>query len=448
MSPRPDAALGGIHRVAVLGAGTMGIGIAAAAADAGAEVLLLDMTSDGPDRSAVARAGFERMQAIRPAAFDDPGSAARIQVGNFADDLPRISDCDWIVEAIIEEIGAKRDLWRQVERVRAEGAVLSSNTSGIPLREIIRDMPARLRQDLVITHFFNPVKLMKLVEVVGCADTRPDAVIALSRFLAEGLKKGVVRAKDTVNFIANRIGCLWMFNGLNAAEGAILGGMTPEAVDALLAKPCGLPPTALLGLMDLVGMDVLALVGRNLEQNLPPGDWGRPFTRLPPLMQAMVDRGQVGRKAGGGFYRQSKAADGSRVRETFDLAQGTWRPERPAVLGPPHTVFTDLLFAATPEGRFAWTVMAPMLRYAADLVPEISDDLVGIDRAMRWGFAWQMGPFEMLDALGPERVAQRFAAEGTPVPVMLGVLREARATTFYRAGREYLGRDGRFHPIP
>jgi len=442
--------MGGVRRVAVLGAGTMGIGLAAAAADAGAEVLLLDMPArDGADPSAVARAGLERMKAIRPPAFDDPTSAARVSVGNFRDDLARLADCDWIVEAIIEEVAAKRDLWRRVEAARKAGSLISSNTSGIPLRELTRGMPEALARELVITHFFNPVKLMKLVEVVPDAGTPPGALAALERFLAEGLKKGVVRAKDTVNFIANRIGCLWMFSGLAAAEAAMRAGMTPETVDAVLGKPCGLPPTAFLGLMDLVGMDVLALVGRNLEQNLPAGDWGRAHTRLPPGMQAMVDRGQVGRKAGGGFFRLAKAADGSRVKETFDLAQGVWRAEAPAVLGPEAGTFAGLLGASSPEGRLAWAVLSPMMRYAADLVPEISDDLVGIDRAMRWGFNWSRGPFEMLDALDPVRVAAGWREAGTPVPALLRRLLEAGATRFYRAeGKEYFGIDGRYHPLP
>jgi 3-hydroxyacyl-CoA dehydrogenase len=211
----------------------------------------------------------------------------------------------------------------------------------------------------------------------------------------------------------------------------------------------GLPSTGLYGLIDLIGLDVMDFVGKNLAVNLPAGDRGRDFTGFPPEEQAMLGRGQLGRKTGGGFYRMSKAEDGSRLKETFDLDTGVWRVATEPAVGPAHRELAALMAAQDANGAFARDLMLGTLLYAADLVPQIADDVVNIDRAMRWGFAWQKGPFEMLDALGAPQVATRLAASGRPVPAMLRVLAEAKAPSFYRAGgTEFLGRDGTWHKVP
>lgn len=432
-----------IESVAVLGAGTMGSGIAAACAQAGCPVLLLDVSRD------LAEQAIARMTEGRAPALDDPEAARRITPGSFEDDLERIREVDWICEAIVEDLGAKRDLFERIEASRRDGSVVSTNTSGIPLHAIVAGMPDRLRRDVAVTHFFNPVKVMKLLELIPGAETRPDVVEALARFCAERLGKGVVRAKDTVNFIANRIGCFWMLAGLHKAKRAFDDGLTMEDVDALLSEPLGIPRTGLYGLIDLVGLDVMDHVARNLAANLPEGDAGRAFVRLPEPERQMLERGQLGRKTGGGFYRTVETDDGGRAREVFDLTERRWRPARSVELAPEHRDAASLLFADDPAGRFAWDLMSASFAYAADLVPEIADDIVSIDRAMRWGFNWAKGPFELLDAVGPERVAGRLTAENRPLPRMLATLQASGAPGFYRqGGRAQLGVDGSFHMIP
>lgn len=437
-----------IERVAVLGAGTMGAGIAALCASAGQRVLLLDMPAkDGP-RNALTQGAKDRMLSGKPAMLDDPAKAANIEVGNFEDDLARLKDVDLIVEAIIEEVGAKRALFQKVEAIRRDGSLVATNTSGIMLKAITEGMPARFRQDFAVTHFFNPVKVMKLVELVPGADTRPATTEALAAYLGGPLAKGVVLAKDTVNFIANRIGCFWLLAGLNETEAAFKAGVGLEELDATMSAPVGVPATGLFGLVDLVGLDVLGLVAENLKQNLPAADRGRAYCQLPPAVAAMRARGQVGRKSGGGFYRMQTGADGQRLKQTFDPLTGAWRASATALLPAEQQTLAGLLLGGDTRSRFAWAAMGQTLLYSAELVPEISDDIVNIDRAMRWGFAWKQGPFEMLDAIGPARVIGKLKAAGDKAPAMLEVLERAGAASFYRdGGREFLGRDGAYRKV-
>ena len=427
-----------IASVAVLGSGTMGAGIAALCAKAGVPVVLLDMSRE------VAAKALERMAAGSRPMLETEAEAKLITTGSFDQDLGAIAACDWICEVIIEDLAAKRALLTKVDECRATGSIVSTNTSGIPLRAIAQSMPAALRRDIAVTHFFNPVAVMRLVELVPGEDTAPDVIPSLAAFIGERLSKGVVYAKDTVNFIGNRIGCFWILAGLHAAAASEL---SVETVDALMSQPVGLPRTGLYGLVDLIGLDVMSLVAANLEANLVPGDAGLAFTKFPPAVAAMLERGQLGRKAGGGFYRLIRHEDGSKTKQVFELSTGAWRPEAVAALSPAHRDFASLMFDDSPEGRFAWDVLSQTLAYAADLVPEIADDIVNIDRAMRWGFAWQMGPFEMLDRLGGDRVCDRLAKEGRPTPKMLEVLASTGEGRFYRDDNTYLTVDGTFAEI-
>ena len=422
-----------IESVAVIGTGTMGSGIAAASAAAGCRVLMLDLTEEAVDR-ALGQIDDEHRHLV--------------ETGTIEDDLGKISSYDWVCEAIVEDLDVKRELFVRLEELRKEGSVISSNTSGIPLRQISEGMPARFLEDVAITHFFNPVRVMKLFELVPGEDTSDEVIDAFASFGANQLQKGVVHAKDTVNFIGNRIGCFFMLSGLHLAKPFLADGMNQETVDAVLSAPVGLPPTGLYGLIDLIGLDVMELVGKNLAVNLPDGDAGHAYTKFPAAEQAMHDRGQLGRKAGGGFARQTKLDDGSRHKETFDLTTQDWRDAQAIDLEGVPSDLGEVLFEDSPAGSLAWQVFGGTLRYAADLVPEIADDVVNIDNAIRWGFNWVHGPFEMLDHLGPQRVIDKIEAEGGQVPHMLAVLRDAGAATFYRNdGAEFLGEDGSFHPV-
>lgn len=372
-----------------------------------------------------------------------------VETGTFDEDLAKIADYDWICEAIVEDLDTKRELFDKVEPLRRDGSVISSNTSGIPLRDIAAGFPERLQHDVAITHFFNPVQVMKLFELVPGEQTSPEVVEAYAEFGATKLGKGVVHAKDTVNFIGNRIGCFFMLSGLHLAKPFLAEGMSQETIDAVLGKPVGLPPTGLYGLIDLIGLDVMDLVGKNLAVNLPEGDDGLAYTAFPDVEQRMLDRGQLGRKsrALGGFGRVQKLDDGSKKKEAFDLATEEWRDAvAPDLDGVPADL-GEVLFDDSLHGELAWQVFGGTLRYAAGLVPEIADDIVNIDNAIRWGFNWAQGPFELLDTLGPARVIAKIEAEGGDVPAMLAVLRDAGAETFYRDG-DYLGRDGEYHPLP
>jgi 3-hydroxyacyl-CoA dehydrogenase len=431
-----------IESVAVLGCGTMGSGIAAASAAAGCRVLMLDVTLE---------AALRGLEAV------DEADRSRVLTGTFDNDLALISEYDWVCEAIVEDLASKQQLFANIEPLRKDGSVVSSNTSGIPLRDIAKGMSERFCSDVAITHFFNPVRVMKLFELVPGEQTSSGVIEAFAKFGAERLNKGVVHAKDTVNFIGNRIGCYFMLSGLQLAKPFLAAGMTQETVNAILGKPMGLPPTGLYGLIDLIGLDVMDLVGKNLAINLPEGDAGRSFTAFPSAEQRMLDRGQLGRKARdlGGFSRVQKLADGTKRSETFDLQTEQWREaiapnlENIAVadLAKPGV----LMFSDSEAGRLAWQIFGGTLRYAAGLVPEIADDVVNIDNAIRWGFNWIHGPFELLDAVGPERVIARILSEGAELPAMLQVLADSGSPSFYRtngdAQREYLGRDGSWHPV-
>jgi len=432
-----------IKSVAVLGAGTMGSGIAAASTEAGCRVLLLDVTRERAEKA------IDAMTEGRMPALSDAALKAQITPGSLEDDLAAIRGHDWICEAVIEDLPVKRDLFKKIAPLMTAGAVISTNTSGIPLRAITEGMPDDLRRNIAVTHFFNPVTVMKLLEIIPGADTTPDAIDRLAEFGRGKLSKGVVYAKDTVNFIGNRIGCFWMLSGLHKAKAARAEGVSMEEIDALMAEPVGIPGTGLYGLIDLIGLDVMDLVGKNLESNLPDGDPGHAFTKLPDVERAMLERGQLGRKAGGGFYRMQKAEDGSRTKETFDLESETWRPSERVALSSPHDQAETLLFADDPKSRLAADLMGGTLLYAADLVPEIADDVVNIDRAMRWGFNWQKGPFELMDMIGPEHLMKTLIEENRPLPRMLDVLKQARAGSFYQDnGAAYLGLDGSYHSVP
>ncbi|RAI32187.1 3-hydroxyacyl-CoA dehydrogenase family protein [Rhodoplanes serenus] len=430
-----------IRSVAVIGGGTMGSGIAAACVAAGRDVLLLEADAALADKA--------RARVVGLAADDTEAALFRdkLTVGTLAADAPRLAACDWICEAVIETLDAKRAVLAAIEPVRRDGSIVSTNTSGIPLRALVDGMPARLARDMLVTHFFNPVRVMRLVEIVTGPDTRAAVRDAITGFLGGVLGKGLVAAKDTPNFIANRIGLFFILTGLHGGATARARGLGLARADALLGAPIGLPATALYGLVDLIGLDVINAIAANLAATLPVGDAGRAVASLPPAERAMVERGQLGRKSGGGYWRVRKTADGAKLKEVFDPDAATWSAAPSVSLGAEAADLATLFFAETPDGALVRDVLGATLLYAADLVPDIADDVVAVDRAMRWGYAWGAGPFELIDRIGPARLTAHLRRDGRPLPRMLAVLEHAGAARFYDDGG-VLGPDGRRHPLP
>ncbi|MEK0085937.1 3-hydroxyacyl-CoA dehydrogenase NAD-binding domain-containing protein [Benzoatithermus flavus] len=437
-----------IRQAAVIGAGVMGSGIAAHLANAGIPVLLLDIVPEGAkDRSVLARTALERMGKADPAPFMSPEAAKLVAPGNLEDDLDRLEAADWIVEAIVEEPEAKRQLYHRLEAVRRKGSIVSSNTSTIPLAYLVEGLPESFARDFLITHFFNPPRYMRLLELVAGPLTRPEAAAVLRDFADRRLGKGVVLAKDTPGFIANRIGGFWLRTAIH--EAARLG-LTVEEADAVMSGPVGIPKTGVFGLLDLVGIDLVPKVAASMGRLLPPGDRYREQAFDLPLIERMIAEGRTGRKGKGGFYRLREEG-GRKVKEAIDLATGRYRRSeraRPESIEAAKTQgLRALLTYPDRTGRYAWAVLSETLAYAAELVPAISDTIQGVDEAMRLGYNWKYGPFELIDRLGTGWLAEQLQAAGRPVPPLLAL---AAGRPFYRSeagGLEQLGPDGAYHPV-
>lgn len=394
-----------VRKAAVIGAGSMGGGIAAQFANAGVPVVLLDVTADA------VRAGLERQR--KAGAFMHPDRMALIEAGSVDTDLHRLADADWIVEAVVENLEVKRDLFRKVDAVRRDGAAVSSNTSTIPLSRLTDGLGERFARDFVITHFFNPVRHMRLLEVVAGPHTDPRSAALVREAADVLLGKTVIDCRDTPAFIANRIGCYWMTVALMEA---FAHGLSVEQADAVAGKPFGIPPTGIFGLFDLVGIDLIPHVWGSLFDALPADDAHRAYDIIgQPRVRAMIDAGQVGRKAGAGFYRVVRGAAGKR-REVIDLDSGAYRPEQPAAAVPG---LKDLCDRDDAMGGYAWAVLSRTVAYAAAVAPQIADDVAAIDGAMELGYNWRRGPFALADAVGCAWIAARLRAEGREVPPLL-----------------------------
>ena len=435
-----------IEKAAVIGAGVMGSGIAAHFANAGVPVRLLDVVPAGAeDRSALAKGAVDRMLKADPAPFMTKRAARLVTPGNVEDDLEALADCDWIVEAVLEDPTVKRDLYARLETVVKPGAVVSSNTSTIPLDILTEGRSAAFKAGFLITHFFNPPRYMRLLELVAGPDSDPARAVAVKDFADRRLGKGVVDAKDTPGFIANRIGTLWLQAAVNAAFDL---GLSVEEADAVAGRPMGVPKTGVFGLLDLVGIDLMPHIARSLLATLPEDDPYRRLYREEPRVMRMIEAGYTGRKGKGGFYRLNRGG-GGRVKESIDLGTGEYassaRVEPEAVKAAKAGGLRALVEHDSPCGRYAWTVLAETLGYAARLVPEICDDILGVDQAMRLGYAWKEGPFELIDRLGAGWFAEKLAADGRAVPPLLATA--AEAGSFYRiegAMRQYLAIDGTY----
>jgi 3-hydroxyacyl-CoA dehydrogenase len=423
----------GISRAAVLGAGVMGSGIAAHLANAGIPVVLLDVAAGGDEpRDARARTAIAKLASASPSPFVSREAAALVTPGTLEDDLSRVADCDWIIEAVLEDLPTKQALYARLETVRRDTAIVTSNTSTIPLSQLTAGRSAGFASHFAITHFFNPPRWMPLLEIVGGSATHPEVLDALQQVGDVRLGKRVVRCHDTPGFIANRVGTFVLQFAL---QEAIALGLRVEDADAICGKPMGLPKTGVFGLLDLVGLDLMPRVTESLLSNLPADDRYRRMVRETPIVAALVAEGFTGRKGGGGFYRVTKHADGTKSTQVVDLATGALRAAGPPSLASARArTLRDLLAASDVGGELARRVLTQLWAYAFEVVGDIADDLASVDRAMRDGFGWSAGPFEMADALGVAGVADLLTQRGEAVP--------PRLATAVRAGRCYRVADG------
>lgn len=436
-----------INKVCVIGAGVMGAGIAAQVANAGVPVLLLDIVPrDGGDRDAVAKGAVAKMLKTEPAPFMSKSAAKLVETGNIDDHLGRVAECDWIVEAIVERLDIKQSLYAKLEQLKRPGTAVSSNTSTIPLGHLVQGRSDQFKRDFLITHFFNPPRYMRLIEIVRGADT--DAAVAgrVEDFVDRMMGKRIVRAKDTPGFIANRIGTYWLAVAINAAMDQ---GLTVEEADQIGGRPMGVPKTGIFGLVDLVGVDLMPLLSKSLASTLPAGDAYFDTIRPMPLVDKMIAEGFTGRKGKGGFYRLDKKPDGTRAKLSLDLTTGDYRAERkPERLpGAAEKDLAALVALPGKPGTYAWTILGNVLSYAASLVGEAADDVVGIDDAMKLGYNWKFGPFELIDRMGPGKLAARLREEGRNIPP---ILETAGDRPFYRIEngvRQYLGIDGVYRDV-
>jgi len=440
--------MSGIEKIAVIGAGVMGAGIAAQAANAGKTVVLLDIVpKDASNRNAIAEGAISKLLKADPAPLMHKRNAKRITAGNTEDHLGLLGECDWIIEAVIEKPDIKQGLYRKIEEVRKPGAIVSSNTSTLPLEVLTQGMPERFARDFLITHFFNPPRYMRLLEIVAGEKTRPEAVAAIRAFADTSLGKSVVDCKDTPGFIANRIGTYWLQCSVIEAMDA---GLTIEEADAVVGRPMGIPKTGVFALLDLVGLDLMPHVLNGLAGALPKEDAFHAIYRKPELIERMIAEGYTGRKGKGGFYRLDTST-GKRVKEAIDLTTGEYRkatkPSFASVKAARKKGLRALVEHGDKGGQYAWRVLSRTLGYAASLVPEIADDIAAVDEAMRLGYNWKYGPFEMIDQLGPAWFTDRLHADGLAVPALL---ERAGKGSFYRVEkgrRQYLTTEGGYQDI-
>jgi 3-hydroxyacyl-CoA dehydrogenase len=415
----------GIRRAAVIGAGSMGSGIAAQFANAGVPVDLLDVPGRGDNRDSPAEGGVARQ--LKAGGFMGSEGAALVQTGNTKDHLHRLAEADWIVEAVIEDLAIKRDLYQRIEAVRRPGTIVSSNTSTIPRMALVDGLSDNFARDFIITHFFNPPRVMQLVEIVSAPENRDDLVRRAVGASEAVLGKTVVMCRDTPGFIANRIGCYWMAVGVCEAMRL---GLSIEEADAVNAA-FGIPRTGVFGLLDLVGIDLVPHVWGSLMTMLPATDDIHAFD-LPgnSLIRSMISDGSHGRKTGQGFYR--KAKDGS--REVLDLTSGLYRPEAPVARDslPGGGSLTALLADEGPLGTYALSVLSHVVTYSAQNGPEIATDIAAIDTAITLGYSWREGPFRLADRAGVGIVARWIESTGKMVPPLLAVA-EAK-NGFYEDG--------------
>ncbi|HUK13593.1 MAG TPA: 3-hydroxyacyl-CoA dehydrogenase/enoyl-CoA hydratase family protein [Thermoanaerobaculaceae bacterium] len=445
-----------IHKVGVLGAGVMGSGIAAHLANAGISSLLLDIVprelspedekaglkrSDRRFRDKLALAGVEAIRTSKPALIYSKRFLPLISVGNFEDDWAKLAECDWIIEVVVERLDVKQQVFARVDEVRRPGTIVSSNTSGLPIRKMVEGRSADFRRNFLVTHFFNPVRYMRLLEVVTGEDTDPEVAAFITEFGQFLLGKGIVRGKDTPNFVANRIGVYGIMATIHAM---IEMGYQIDEVDAITGPAMGRPKSASFGTTDLVGLDTMAHVVRTLREDCPD-DEGQPVFVMPEFVERMLANKQLGRKTKAGFFKREKGPKGENVDYVLDWTTGQYRlkakPDAPSLkaakgIHDPGARIRTLAHADDRAGRFAWRLLRDALAYSSRRLGEISETIVDIDNGLKWGFNWELGPFETWDALGVGETVERMRAEGVEPAAWVTAMLAGGHESFYRAGEQ------------
>ena len=439
-----------IEKVAVLGSGVMGSGIAAHLANVGIPCYMLDivpkeltpkeeaagLTLDSPKvRNRIAATGLQNALKARPAAFHTKKNAELITVGNFDDNMDWLSEVDWIVEVVIENLEIKQRVFKNVEKYRKDETIVSSNTSGIPIKGMVEGLSQGMREHFLVTHFFNPVRYMNLLELVAGEDTDAEIMEFMADFGERVLGKGIVFGKDTPNFIANRIG---IQGSMCTLKTALEMGYKVEEVDRIFGPALGRPKSAVLRTADIVGLDTMLHVAKNVYASLPD-DESREIFKPPEIMEKLVEKGALGQKSGAGFYKRTKV-DGKKAILALDLDTLEYREQekvRIDSLGAARNIedpaerIKTVVFADDRAGEFAWRVITDGLLYAARRIPEIADDIVNVDNAMKWGYNMELGPFETWDALGVKETVDRLEKEGKEIPENVRKVLEKGDGKFY-----------------
>lgn len=435
-----------IKKAAVIGAGVMGAGIAAQLANAGYEVELLDRVAPtGTNRSAIAEGAIEKALKTSPAPFMHKKNAAKVRPGNTEDDIGRLKECDIIIEAVFEDPKVKFDIFQKIDANRKPGSIVASNTSTIPLHDLIKGQSEAFKKDFVITHFFNPPRYMQLMELITSEYNSPETVAEVTKFMDEKMGKGVIACNDTPGFIGNRIGTFWIQTAINEAYNK---GLTIEEADAVMGKPVGIPKTGVFALVDMVGLDLIPHISKSLLSKLPADDGYVKGYATHPVIDKMIADGFTGRKTkAGGFYRR----DENKKDFAVDLNTGELHPKGKAKLAALEASkkkgLKGLVESKDKGGEYAWSVLKQTFCYAAEHAHTITGNITGVDDAMKLGYGWKYGPFELIDRLGADYVINRLKAEGSAVPEFL---QKAAGRSFYRTEKgqlQFLNKDGNYENV-
>jgi 3-hydroxyacyl-CoA dehydrogenase len=435
-----------IRKAAVVGSGVMGGGIAALLASAGIKTVMLDIVpfdlsddekSDPQARNRIVKAGYDNLLTIQPALLMQPKDIDLISIGNLEDDFDQLADCDWIVEVVVENLKIKQELFARIDKVRRPGSIVSSNTSGIPLKAMSEGLSEDFRRHFLGTHFFNPVRYMHLLEIIPGQETDPDILAFMADFGERIMGKGIVWAKDTPNFVGNRIGVQGMVKTMQLM---VSEGLTVTEVDALFGPAMGRPKTAMFKTADLVGLDTMGHVARNSFELVSDEDEKQDFV-LPDFVDQMIEKKLLGKKTQGGFYKTELTPEWKKIRKVINpatLEYEDWQKAEFPCLAEAKQAKTladklkAIVYGEDKGAVFAWKALADQLIYSANRIPEISDTVVEIDNAMKWGYNFEMGPFETWDAIGVKESVAKMEADGLTVPAKVKQMLDAGVDRFYK----------------